>query len=91
MRIHREAFLAAGPKPGWARRFEIGKSDMNWSDTRLVGEALFDAHPDVEPTSLRFTDLRDMVMALPGFEGDRDGCNESILEAILQVWMDEAD
>lgn len=64
---------------------------MNWSDTRLVGEALFDAHPDVEPTSLRFTDLRDMVMALQGFEGDRDGCNESILEAILQVWMDEAD
>lgn len=56
---------------------------MNWSDTRLVGEALFDAHPDVEPTSLRFTDLRDMVMALQGFEGDRDGCNESILEAIL--------
>ena len=60
---------------------------MNWSDTRLVG----DAHPDVEPASLRFTDLRDMIMALPEFEGDRDGCNESILEAILQVWLDEAD
>ena len=35
--------------------------------------------------------LRDWVLALPGFTGAPNGCNEKILEAIQMAWLDERD
>ncbi|HUH86971.1 MAG TPA: Fe-S cluster assembly protein IscX, partial [Pusillimonas sp.] len=41
---------------------------MRWTDTYEIVEALQEAHPDVDPAQLRFTDLIEWVLALPGFE-----------------------
>jgi FeS assembly protein IscX len=35
--------------------------------------------------------LREWVLALPGFNDDPAHCGEKILEAIQMAWIDEAD
>lgn len=62
---------------------------MRWTDTQQIAEALCDAHPDVNPLKLRFTELHAMVLELEGFDDDPEKSNEAILEAILQAWLDE--
>ena len=64
---------------------------MKWTDTQEIAIALTDAHPDVDPEQVRFTDLYSWVMALPGFDDDPKRCGEKILEAILEAWIAEAD
>jgi FeS assembly protein IscX len=64
---------------------------MKWTDTLDIAIALVDAHPDVDPLTVRFTDLMNWVMALDGFDDDQGRCGEKILEAIQQAWIDEAD
>ena len=64
---------------------------MRWTDVHQVAMALEDAHPDKDNLNLRFTDLREWVLALKGFSGDPNGCNEKILEAIQMAWIDERD
>lgn len=64
---------------------------MKWTDTLDIAIALTDAHPDIDPMSIRFTDLHAWVMALPGFDDSPDRSGEKILEAIQQAWIDERD
>lgn len=64
---------------------------MKWTDTLDIAIALSEAHPDTDPTQIRFTDLHAWVMALPGFDDDPNRSGERILEAIQQAWIDEAD
>ena len=63
---------------------------MKWLDTREVAIALVDKHPDVDPTRVNFVDLRDMVLALDGFDDDPKRSGEKILEAIQATWIEEA-
>ncbi len=62
---------------------------MRWTDTLQIAEALYDAHPEVNPLKLRFTELHAMVLELDGFDDDPEKSTEAILEAILQAWLDE--
>ena len=62
---------------------------MNWQDAEDIALALLEAHPDVDPISVRFTDLHKWVVALPGFTGEPKGSNEGILEAIQMKWVEE--
>ena len=64
---------------------------MKWTDTRDIAIALAEAHPDVDPLTVRFTDLHQWVCALPGFADDPERSGEKILEAIQMAWIDEAD
>jgi FeS assembly protein IscX len=64
---------------------------MKWTDVQDIAIELSEAKPDVDPTTVRFTDLRAWIMALPGFDDDPDRCGERILEAVQQAWIDEAD
>ncbi len=64
---------------------------MKWTDTLEIAIALTDAHPDVDPKQVRFTDLYNWVMALPGFDDDPKRCGEKILEAIQGTWIAEVD
>lgn len=65
---------------------------MKWTDTQLIAETLFDVHgEDIDPKMVRFTQLRDLVMALPDFDDDPAHCGEKILEAIQQAWINEVD
>ena len=63
---------------------------MKWTDSRDVAIALAEAHPDVDPAAIRFTDLYRWVCALPGFDDDPRHSGEKILEAIQLAWIDEA-
>ena len=65
--------------------------DISWTDTDEIGYRLSQAHPDVDPLSVRFTDLHQWVLALPGFSGDPKRSGEKILEAIQMAWVDERD
>lgn len=64
---------------------------MHWNDTFDIAIALDEAHPDVDPQYVRFTDLHGWVCALEGFEDDPERSNEKILEAIQMAWIDERD
>ena len=64
---------------------------MKWTDINDIAIELCDAHPGVDPKSIRFTDLHQWVMALPGFSDDAHRSGEKILEAIQQAWIDEAE
>lgn len=63
---------------------------MKWTDSRDIAIALSEAHPDVDPRNVRFTDLFKWVIALPGFDDDPKRSGEKILEAIQMAWIDEA-
>ena len=62
---------------------------MRWTDSERIGIALAEKFPDVDPLTLRFTDLRDRVLALDGFDDDAKASNEPKLEAIQMAWYDE--
>ena len=64
---------------------------FGWHDVRAICEALFDAYPDVDPLTLSFVRLHEMIVSLPDFSDDPEKSTETILEAILQVWLDERD
>lgn len=64
---------------------------MKWTDVRDIAIALAEAHPDVDPQYVRFTDLHRWVMELPGFVDDPNASNEKILEAIQMTWLEEAE
>ncbi len=63
---------------------------MKWTDTQRIAEDLYDQHPDIDPKTIRFTDLMEWVMNLEGFEDNEEHCGEKILEAIQLAWIDEA-
>ena len=63
---------------------------MKWIDSREIAIALCEAHPEADPTRVNFVDLRNMVMALPGFDDDPKRSGEKILEAIQATWIEEA-
>ena len=63
---------------------------MKWTDTQRIAEELSDRHPDIDPKPVRFTQLRQLILDLPGFSDDPQRCGERILEAVQQAWIDEA-
>lgn len=64
---------------------------MRWTDINDIAIELCDAHPDADPLTLNFVDLRDWVLALPDFDDDPNHCGEKILEAIQAAWIEERD
>ncbi len=64
---------------------------MKWTDINDIAIELVDAHPEVDPLTVNFVDLRNWVMELPGFDDDPNRCGEKILEAIQTAWIEEAE
>jgi len=62
---------------------------LKWTDTLEIAIQLEEAHPDVDPKGVRFTDLMEWVLALPEFDDHPDHCGERILEAIQMAWIEE--
>jgi len=62
---------------------------LTWSNARAIGEALYEAHEDVEPLSISFVQLHKWICELDDFEGDPKASNEKSLEAIQMVWYEE--
>ena len=66
-------------------------ASMKWVDTSQIAQALAERFPEVDPKTVRFTDLHRWVCELPGFDDDPKRSGEKILEAIQMAWIDEAD
>ena len=62
---------------------------MKWTDAEDIGIALAEKFPGVDPLTVRFTDLRERVLALDGFDDDPKTSNEPKLEAIQMAWHEE--
>ena len=62
---------------------------LTWSDVDEIAARLWEAEPDLDPLTLRFTELLDRVLALPGFTGAREQSNEKRLEAVQMAWLEE--
>lgn len=62
---------------------------MKWTDTADIAIELAEAHPEIDPKTIRFTDLHRWVMELPDFDDDPNHSGEKILEAIQMAWIDE--
>lgn len=55
---------------------------MKWTDSLDIAIELCEQYPDVDPKTVRFTDLHQWIMDLDDFEDDPERSNEKILEAI---------
>ena len=64
---------------------------LKWIDTREIAMQLAEAHPDVDPKFIRFTDLHRWVCELADFADVPEHSGEKILEAIQMTWIDEMD
>jgi len=62
---------------------------LKWIDSLDIAIELIEAYPDIDPTTIRFTDLYQWVTGLPDFDDDPEHSGEKILEAIQQKWIDE--
>jgi FeS assembly protein IscX len=62
---------------------------MKWTDSLELAIALSEAHTDIDPRTIRFTDLHRWVCELPGFSDDPARSGEKILEAIQMAWIEE--
>ncbi|MBM2882989.1 Fe-S cluster assembly protein IscX [Chromobacterium phragmitis] len=64
---------------------------MKWTDVNDIAIELAETHPEVDPKSVRFVDLHNWVVDLPGFDDDHSRGGERVLEAIQQAWIDEVE
>jgi len=64
---------------------------LRWDDAEDIAEALLESHPDVDPLSVRFTDLHRWVIELPAFEDDPQASSEGKLERIQMLWVELRD
>jgi FeS assembly protein IscX len=63
--------------------------EILWSDAEEIGIQLSEKFPDVDPLTVRFTDLHRYVTELESFADDPGKSNESRLEAIQMAWHEE--
>jgi FeS assembly protein IscX len=62
---------------------------ITWDQTDNIALSLLEAHPGVDPLTVRFTDLHKWVTELEDFKDDPAASSEGKLEAIQMAWYDE--
>jgi len=62
---------------------------VKWQDSETIALALLEKYPGLDPLTVRFTDLREKVLALEEFDDDPKTSNEPKLEAIQMAWYEE--
>jgi FeS assembly protein IscX len=62
---------------------------LSWNHIDDIAISLFEAHPEVDPLTVRFTDLHKWITELPDFADDPAASTEGKLEAIQMAWLDE--
>lgn len=62
---------------------------LMWTDSQDIALELLELHPELDPQTLRFTQLCEWVIGLEDFCDDPAHCNERVLEAIQQCWIAE--
>ena len=62
---------------------------LSWNQIDDIAFALSEKFPDIDPLSIRFTDLHKWICELDGFSDDPAASNEGKLEAIQMAWHEE--
>ena len=62
---------------------------LGWTEIEEIALGLIEAHPDIDPLTVRFTDLRRWVTELEDFDDEPRASNEKKLEAIQMAWYEE--
>ena len=62
---------------------------ISWTDSLEIAISLEEVHPDIDPITINFVELRELVMALEDFNEGNTNCGEKVLEAIQMCWIDE--
>ena len=62
---------------------------LKWTDAEDIGILLHERFPDLDPLTVRFTDLHRWVCELEDFDDDPKASNEARLEAIQMAWLEE--
>lgn len=62
---------------------------LTWTDQEDIAIELTDKFPDLDPLTVRFTDLHQWVTELPDFDDEPGASNEAKLEAIQMAWLEE--
>ncbi len=62
---------------------------MNWQNYEDIGIALYEKFPELDPLTIRFTDLLQWITELEDFTGDPKESNEKKLEAVQMAWYEE--
>jgi FeS assembly protein IscX len=62
---------------------------LTWNNLEDIAFALYETHPEIDPTYVRFTDLLKWITELDGFEDDPLKSNEAKLEAVQMAWLEE--
>ena len=63
--------------------------ELTWAMAEDIAIRLHEEHPDLDPLTVRFTDLHTWIVALPEFTDDPKGSDEKKLEAIQMAWHEE--
>ena len=64
-------------------------NELQWNDAGDIGIELCEKFPEIDPLTIRFTELRKLVVELKSFEDDPQASNEAKLEAIQMAWYEE--
>ena len=62
---------------------------LTWNHTEDIALSLFEKHPEIDPTHIRYTDMHKWITELPDFRDDPAGSTEGKLEAIQMAWLEE--
>ena len=62
-----------------------------WNDVQRIAEELEEHHSDLDPYSLGFTKLQQMIKELPDFDDTSGRVGEKVLEAVQTLWAAEKD
>ena len=63
--------------------------ELTWQDAEDIGIRLHEEHPDLDPLTVRFTDMHAWIVAWPEFKDDPKSSDEKKLEAIQMAWHEE--
>ena len=62
---------------------------LKWKDAQRIAEELYDNEPDLDPVTLRLSELRERVLALPDFDDDPEKSNEPIPSHNIPQYVSE--
>lgn len=62
-----------------------------WNDVQRIAEELAEAHEGLDPYSVGFVRLQQMILELPDFDSTSGRVGEKVLEAVQERWAAELD
>jgi len=60
-----------------------------WTDSLEIAISLEETSADIDPKTINFVNLRQLVIDLEDFEEGQSKCGERVLEAIQMNWIEE--